>query len=393
MKTIAFRLKPKGALPVCKGHPWVFRDSVERTSAGPEPGDTAVLYDVRGKTWIGAGICDPQSNVCVKVLAFRKSDPVVGEELFERKIAESMNLRRPLIPAGTNAFRVINGESDGFPGMAADFYGGPLVIKFYSAAWFPHIGEVKDAFRKVMPEVTGFVIRFSREIADSAPDCGNPSEASVVFSENGLRFRADLLRGQKTGFFLDQRDNRARTGKISAGKTVLNVFSYSGGFSLYAARGGAGCVTSIDADGHALELLAENFALNSRIPAVAACPHEELRGDAFDLMRGLAAKGRRFGIVVVDPPSFAKSAAETQTALHTYSRLAALAVKLAEPGGTLVFASCSSRVGADELFETVKRAASASGRPLREIERTAHAFDHPAKFPESHYLKCLFASV
>ena len=190
-----------------------------------------------------------------------------------------------------------------------------------------------------------------------------------------------------------KRDNRAEVGRLSSGKRVLNVFSFSGGCSLSAARGGAEEVVSVDADGHALELCANHFAMNSGCPEIAKCRHRELKGDAFEVMKNLISMNEKFDLVIVDPPSFAKSAAEIPAALNTYGRLASLAVRLCVPGGMLVFASCSSRVHAPELFERVGNAASAAGRPIRERKRTAHAFDHPALFPESSYLKCLYAEV
>ena len=195
-----------------------------------------------------------------------------------------------------------------------------------------------------------------------------------------------MIRGQKTGFFLDQRDNRARVGTMSAGRDVLNVFSFSGGFSLYAARGGAASVCSLDADKHAIAACGRHFELNAAHPNVRRCVHEGIVGDAFEVMHDLAKSKRRFGLVIVDPPSFAKSAAERDRALHSYARLAALADSLLKPGGTLVFASCSSRVSADDLFPVVL-----AHTHVRELARTGHAADHPARFPESHYLKCLYA--
>lgn len=220
-----------------------------------------------------------------------------------------------------------------------------------------------------------------------------PFDGNLVFMEHGIRFGADVIRGQKTGFFLDQRDNRFRVSRLSRGKRVLNVFSYSGGFSLYAAAGGAVEVVSEDINRHAIESVDANFERNRGIPAVAACRHSEITDDAFAAMERLFREKQKFDIVIVDPPSFAKAEAEVKTALNTYARLARAAVKLLVPKGLLVFASCSSRVTAERLFEVVNEAARSVGRPLKEIERTAHAVDHPAKFKESSYLKCLFAEA
>jgi len=224
---------------------------------------------------------------------------------------------------------------------------------------------------------------------------GPELDGPVVFRENGLRFEADPVHGQKTGFFLDQRENRARVEKLAGGKTALNVFAYTGGFSVYAARGGARAVVSIDVNRPALAAAARNFALNRDHPAVAAvaATHEALAEDAFEALTRLGSDGRRFDLVIVDPPAFAKKQAEVERALSAYGRLTHLGLGVLQSGGTLVMASCSSRVGADEFFTTVHRAAERAGRPLREIERAAHPLDHPIGFKEGAYLKCLFATA
>jgi 23S rRNA (cytosine1962-C5)-methyltransferase len=213
----------------------------------------------------------------------------------------------------------------------------------------------------------------------------------VIFDENGLRFEVDPVRGQKTGFFLDQRDNRARVEALAAGARVLNVFAYTGGFSLYAARGGARAVTSLDLSALALAAAERNFALNRALPAVAAAQHELLAGDAFDALAELARARRTFDLVIVDPPAFAKRQAEVERALAAYARLTRLALAVTRPGGTLVIASCSSRVSAAAFYDAVLAAAAQAGRPLRELARTGHALDHPVRFAEGEYLKCLFA--
>ncbi len=399
---IAVRLKNKGAQAVRKRHPWVFEDSVVRLSGEGKAGNVAVLYDEKSNSVLGAGLYDPRSTVRVKTLSFGGKNPPVGKPLFLAGLAEAMSLRAPVLETETDAFRVIHGESDGFPGLVCDKYTDTLVFKLYSAAWPVWIDEMMEAAVETLPEIRRCVVRLSREVAAMpegnswCPDgsvfsCDDSAfDGNLIFRENGIRFAADVIRGQKTGFFLDQRDNRYRVMQRSAGKRVLNVFSYSGGFSLYAAAGGASEVVSVDINKHAVEAVAENFLLN---PSIADCPHHEIADDAFAAMGALAANGKRFGIVIVDPPSFAKAEAEVRTALNTYARLARAAVKLLAPRGLLVFASCSSRVTAEQLFAVVREAAVSAGRPLRELERTAHAVDHPARFRESSYLKCMYAEA
>jgi len=401
---IAVRLKNKGAQAVRKGHPWVFEDSIERISRNGEPGNVAVLFDSSGKTLLGAGLFDPDSTVRVKTLAFGAKTPPVGCPLFDVSAAEAIARRLPFLPENTNAWRVIHGESDAFSGLVADKYDSTLVLKIYSSAWLPWISDVAEAIAERLPELRRCVIRFSREVQNNLPagfpfadgtvfyaENEPPFDGNLIFRENGILFEADVIRGQKTGFFLDQRDNRFRVSKLAHGKRVLNVFSYSGGFSLYAAMGGASYVVSEDINKHAIESVNRNFELNAASPQIATCRHEEIAADAFEAMRQLFEKNVRFDLVIVDPPSFAKAEAEVRIALNTYSRLAKAAVRLLVPDGILVFASCSSRVTADRLFEVVNEAAGREGRPLREMERTGHAVDHPALFRESVYLKCMYA--
>ena len=388
------------AVPAIRsGHPWLFEDSVKKAPPDASPGDVAVLYDPDGKKILAAGLWDPHSRLRVRILQKNPSQPPIGPDLFASLAAEAASLRAGTIPAGTTAYRLANGESDGFPGLVADRYGDTLVVKIYTEAFVPWAGDLADAFLSANPGLIHCVIRLSRALEDSPfvrrffPEPSTVFSSSsesfanpVRFTENGLIFEADVIRGQKTGFFLDQRDNRARVGTMSAGRDVLNVFSFSGGFSLYAARGGAACVCSVDADKHAIAACARHFELNGAHPNVRRCMHEGIVGDAFEVMQTLAREKRRFGLVIVDPPSFAKSAAEHDRALHSYARLASFADSLLKPGGTLVFASCSSRVSADDFFPVIL-----SHTHVRELARTGHAADHPARFPESSYLKCLYA--
>ena len=243
------------------------------------------------------------------------------------------------------------------------------------------------------------MLRTSRGVRRDAPGldgvalAGDLPGAPVAFVEHGLSFEADVVRGQKTGHFLDQRDNRVRVGRLADGTRVLDVFSCTGGFSVHAAAGGAVEVTSVDQSSHALATARRNMAANDGRALVRTCRHDVVTGDAFAVMEDLARQGRRFDLVVVDPPSFASRQASVPSALHGYGRLAGLAVRLVEPGGTLVQASCSSRVSAEDLEEAIQRAARAAGRPLDVFERTGQPLDHPITFPEGAYLKAVLAAV
>jgi 23S rRNA (cytosine1962-C5)-methyltransferase len=241
-------------------------------------------------------------------------------------------------------------------------------------------------------------LRLSRNIQKQAHDDfdlndgqvlhGAPVEGPVVFLEHGLHFEADVLRGQKTGFFLDQRENRRNVEALAQGRSVLNVFSYSGGFSLYAARGGAKTVCSLDISEHALAAARRNFALNQDQPNVAQCRHDTLQADAFAWLRQSAEQ--RFDLIVLDPPSLAKRESEKLDAMAAYAKLIEASLARLDKDGILVAASCSAHVSAEEYFNLARAAAQKTGRRFSELRTTRHPADHPATFPEGEYLKCIY---
>jgi 23S rRNA (cytosine1962-C5)-methyltransferase len=402
-RRIAIHVTPAAERAIRQGHPWVFDQAIRRQSCEGRPGDLAVIFD-RQRRFLAVGLYDPCSSIRVRILQ-RGEPAVIGQDWFQARLMEAAQLRTPLQEEGhTTGCRLVHGENDGLPGLVVDRYDQMLVLKLYTPAWLVHLREVLSALADVVP-AERLVLRLGRTVqvrsehlhglSDGLVLFGPELDGPVVFREHGLRFEADPVHGQKTGFFLDQRENRARVEKLARGKTVLNVFSYTGGFSVYAARGGARAVVSIDVSRPALAAVARNFALNCDHPDVAAvaATHEALAEDAFEALARLGSDGRRFDLVIVDPPAFAKKQAEVERALSAYERLTHLGLGVLQPGGTLVMASCSSRVGADEFFTTVHRAAERAGRPLREIERTGHPLDHPIGFKEGAYLKCFFATA
>jgi len=271
-----------------------------------------------------------------------------------------------------------------------------LVLKLYSAAWLARIPRLAAWIREALSPAR-FVLRLSRNCREAGARAGVsdgaelwPSDGGerVPFLENGLTFEAEVLRGQKTGFFLDQRDNRRRLGTLASGKRVLNLFSYTGGFSLYAARGGARSVTDLDISTHAIEQARRHFALNGQIPAVAAAHHEAIQADAFDWLASPASQA--FDLVILDPPSLARRESERADALKAYEHLARGALRRLRAGGLLLAASCSAHVGAAEFFEVIRSAARRTARTVHELETTGHPADHPATFPEAAYLKAIF---
>ncbi|GAA5532985.1 23S rRNA (cytosine(2499)-C(5))-methyltransferase [Deinococcus aluminii] len=370
------------------GHPWLYASSVREQNREGEAGELAVVYDRRDR-FLALGLYDPHSPLRVRVL--HVGFPVIVDETWWAARLDAALLRRAaLFGPETDGYRVLNGESDGFPGAVVDRYADTLVLKLYTAAWFPHLPLLLDLLAERFP---GFrvVLRLSRNIVALAEEAGlrdgqtlagDEPDGPVIFRESGLRFEADVVRGQKTGFFLDQRENRRRVEALAKGRRVLNAFSFSGGFSLYAARGGAREVVSLDISPHALASAERNFALNPGLTA----RHETVQADVFEW---LAETKREFDLIILDPPSLARREAERAGAVRAYGKLAADGLRRLAPGGVLVSASCSAHVSADEFFEAVRGAARRSGRKWRELRTSRHAPDHHASFPEAEYLKAI----
>ncbi len=394
---LALRVTPAAVRTLRAGHPWVFADGIRDQSDDGNPGDLAVAFDTDRK-FLAIGLYDPDGAIRFRALHHGAPAPI-DEAFFRAKVGAAIDRRAELRVLHTG-YRLIHGEDDGFPGFVVDRYDDVLVAKLYTAAWVPHLRTLIALIRERQPH-RAFVIRLNESvrerperlygIADGSTVCGPDVAGPCRFTENGLRFEADVVRGQKTGFFFDQRDNRARVGALSAGRDVLNVCSYTGGFSLYAARGGARRVVSVDLSRPASEQARINFELNQGVPAVAAAHHEIIVGDAFETMSRLARQKTTFGVVVLDPPSFARKSADVPGALRAYARLVRSGLAVLEPGGRLVAASCSSRVSAEQFFEVVRATARDVHRTLDGVETTRHAVDHPTTFAEGAYLKCLFA--
>lgn len=395
-KAVAVRMVPAAERKLRDGHPWLFADSITSVSHNGRFGDTAILFDRKNRL-LGVGLYDPDSPIRVRLLHVGGAAQV-GADLFRQKLANAIAIRAPLLQTNTTGYRLVHGENDGFGGLVIDRYGETAVFKLYSLAWLPHLPVLVEQFVDLLP-LEAVVLRLSRNIAADVQREAGLQDGDVVwgtavspivrFRENGLLFEADVVQGQKTGFFLDQRDNRRRVGEWASGRTVLNVFAYTGGFSLYALRGGATHAVSLDQSQPALDMAAQHVQLNGFDPA----KHETMAGDAFQLMADLHAQKQRFEMVIIDPPSFAKRKSEVARALGAYRRLVQLGAQLLARDGVFVMASCSSRVEAEPFFELVHEAAVGVKRPLHEIERTQHAIDHPIIFPEAAYLKCLFAKA
>lgn len=396
-RRVAVRVTPDALRQLRGGHPWIYDGSITDVSHEGAAGDLAVVFDRRRK-FAGIGLYDPASAIRVKVLHAGRPT-VIDASWFRRRLQRAHDLRSPFwsAPDGDRlAFRMVNGENDGFPGLVVDRYASVLVLKLYSEAWAPWIATLAPLLLEVAG-AAGIVVRSSRLLAtgplagsDGEVLAGSVPDGPVEFLEDGLRFEADVRRGQKTGHFLDQRANRHRVGRIAAGRDVLDVFAATGGFSVHAAAGGAARVVSVDSSRPTLDAARRNMELNRHRPEVAACRHDLRVGDAFDELARSARAGESFDVVVVDPPSFARRRSQVGGALGAYRALTELAAPLVRSGGTLVQASCSSRVDADEFHDAVAEALAVTGRPATLVERTGHDLDHPVTFPEGEYLKAGF---
>ena len=379
------------------GHPWLYESSVREQNRAGEAGELAVVYD-RHDRFLAIGLYDPHSPLRLRIL--HAGSPVTLDDAWWASRLDAALLRReplfgPLSAQGeTDGYRAVNGESDGWPGLIIDRYAGVLVLKLYTAAWFPHLPRMLALLAERAPYFA-VVLRLSRNIQDLAREAGlhdgqvlqgEVGQNPVVFHEAGIAFEADVIRGQKTGFFLDQRENRRRVQDLSRGRRVLNAFSFSGGFSLYAARGGAAEVTSLDISAHALRSAEENFALNPGLQT----PHHTVQADVFEW---LTEPGPSYDLVVLDPPSLARREAERAGAIRAYGKLAADGLRRLAPGGILVSASCSAHVSAEEFWDAVRAAADRSGRPWKELRTSRHAPDHHASFSEAEYLKAIFLQL
>ncbi|HEY6170374.1 MAG TPA: class I SAM-dependent methyltransferase [Verrucomicrobiae bacterium] len=377
------------------GHPWLFSDSIREQSRVGELGELAVIYD-RDDKFLAIGLFDPDSPLRARMLHTGKP-LTLDAAWWQQRLRAALDRRTGLFDAQTTGYRLIHGENDGWPGLVLDRYGDTLVLKLYTAAWLPRLDEIVALIAEML-KPTRLVLRLSRNIQTVARERFNRNDGEIItgppltgpvnFLETGIAFEAEVQRGQKTGFFLDQRENRRLVETLARGRDVLNAFSFSGGFSLYAARGGAKSVTDLDISPHALEGARRNFALNQRIAAVATCRHEQVQADAFEWLA--QRPSRQFDLIILDPPSLAKREAERARAIQAYRNANADAIRWLAPGGILVTASCSAHVTNEEFFGAVRQAARDSARKFTELQTTAHPPDHPAGFPEAHYLKTIY---
>jgi 23S rRNA (cytosine1962-C5)-methyltransferase len=374
------------------GHPWVFRKALARAPRGLPAG--TIVDVVEGSRFVARGYYDPLSAITVRVLT-REEGETVDEAFWRRRVARALALRQELV-RGTTAYRLLHGESDGLPGVVADRYDRFVVIKLYSAGLTPWRAAIVEALRAGCGDLAGVYGR--DEIPRDDDDEGGAPEGRVLWGaeppeqiaidEHGMKILVDVRHGQKTGLVLDQRENRRLVRELARGRPeALNLFSYTGGFSVAAALGGSTHVVSNDLDADALALARQTFKANGLDPA----DHAFAQGDAFDLLATYKRQGRRFDLVVCDPPAFAKSQKAVEGALAGYAALNRAALQVLAPGGLLVTASCSARVSADEFQDAVKEGAAKARLDVLLVEERHQPPDHPVspQFREGRYLKCL----
>ncbi|WP_370390963.1 class I SAM-dependent rRNA methyltransferase [uncultured Winogradskyella sp.] len=389
---LAIKLTSRGERYVKQGHPWVFSDAIIKIGKDAKTGDLAVIFDRRNNQLIGLGLYDADSPIRIKILHSGSDNVKIDNDFFRSKTEAAFKKRLPLLSAQTNSFRLIFGENDGFPGLIVDVYNQVVVVKLYSGIWLPYFSGIISSIQ-ALTNSQAIVLRLSRQmetnsnlnLKDGQVLSGVLEGEEVYFKEYNVQFKANVIKGHKTGFFLDHRENRRQVGLLSKGKTVLDVFAYAGGFAIHALVNGATEVTSVDISQKALEVAKSNANLNNFIGT-----HHTICGDAFTILEQLKEEGKTFDVVVIDPPSFAKQKSEIQIAKKKYRQLAQLGLDLTAPNGLLVLASCSSRVSSKSFFDINKNVLDNSQRPYNLFKTTGHDTDHPTTFPEAQYLKCAY---
>ena len=374
-------------------HPWVFSGAIARVEGEPEEGEIVDVYTSK-KEFIACGHFQIGS-IAVRVLTFRQEE--IDREFWKRRLAVALDLRRSLGLVDNpenNTYRLVHGEGDNLPGLIIDVYGGTAVMQAHSAGMHVYRMEIAEALSEVMGDIVKHIYYKSETTlpykADLGPENGFIKGGSPenVALENGLKFHVDWLKGQKTGFFVDQRENRHLLERYSKGRNVLNMFCYTGGFSFYAMRGGANLVHSVDSSAKAIDLTNQNVELN--FPGDAR--HQAFAEDAFKYLDRM---GDQYDLIILDPPAFAKHRDALRNALRGYSKLNAKAFEKIKSGGILFTFSCSQVVDKKDFRNAVFTAAAQSGRSVRILHQLTQPGDHPVNIyhPEGEYLKGLVLYV
>lgn len=389
-RTLIVREKRIG--PVLGRHPWVFSGAIVSIPEGIETGEPVKLLSESGR-YLASGYFNSYSQIAVRVWSHDEQEHV-DRAFFVRRLLMAQELRRITVTGDTDAYRVVNGESDLLPGLIVDRYDRWITVQFHNRG----IERWRDTIIQALIEVLAPEGIYERsELASRRREGAENSSGllwgtipdTVKIKESGLSFMVDIAGGQKTGFFLDQRDKRQALSRYAAGKKVLNCFSYTGGFSVSALMGGAEKVTNVDSSGSALELARENSELNGLDPASS----EYVEIDAKKYLRNI--KPDTFDLIVLDPPAFIKDRRKRKEGLRGYRAINESAVRALSSGGMLMTCSCSAHLSAQEFRHMVSESGGAAGRTLQIIESFGHGPDHPVLVPytEGEYLKCLMLNV
>jgi len=394
------KLKNNREKSLLNRHPWVFSGAVDGeatgdSDAGPAPGEIVDVVSAGGQ-WLARGYYNGESNIRVRVLEWNR-EVEIDEAWWHSRIAASVDRRARLAEDGaTNAYRLVHAEADMLPGLIADRYGDYVVVQLLTAG----AERVRQVILDALTEAVGPAAIFDRSDADSRKReklqpstgliAGEAPGGAIEITESGRRFLVDFSTGQKTGFYLDQRDNRNYVSDLAGGRDVLDAFSYLGAFSVSAGLAGAKSLTLVESSRTALELAEKNLALNE-----TGADAELVQGDVFEVLRAWRQEDRRYGLVVLDPPKFARTRAQADKAMRGYKDINMLAMNLLEPGGVLATFSCSGGVDVQQFSMAVSWAALDAGREVQVVRRLAQPEDHPTLLsaPETEYLKGLICRV
>lgn len=385
-------LRPGREKALKRRHPWIFSGAVERVDGAPALGETVEAYSASGEL-LAVAAYSPHSQIRARVWDWKSR--VIDREFFAQQVRRAVAQRARLAPDATDAVRLVNGEADGLPGVVADRYGDTAVLQLTSAGGERWREEIAEA----VLEASGAVRVWERSDADvrtleglpprRGPVRGTPPPPTIAIHEHGLRFEVELEQGHKTGFYLDQRDNRQRLRALARDSDVLDCFAYTGGFALNALAGGARTVTAIESSSAALARARANAALNGLPDA------QWIEGDVFQCLRQFRDEARQFDVIVLDPPKFAPTSAHTERAARAYKDVNLLAFKLLRPGGALMTFSCSGAISADLFQKIIAGAALDAGASTHVVAWLHAAADHAValNFPEGEYLKGLLCRV
>lgn len=387
----------KGKETILKSkHPWIFSGAIDRVENVIENGQLVFVSSYKNEN-LAIGSFSKSSQISVRIWSF---DPNVSidKKFFTQRFNDALALRKSLFNLSqTNSFRIINSESDLLPGLIVDYYVGYYVVQFLSAG----IEYFRNQIIEIISEQEDCIGIYERSDTDSRVKenlpiisrhiYGKPIPDKILFKENGINFLADIINGHKTGFYLDQRDNRFLLQQFSKGKNILNCFSYTGGFSVYALKGNANFVTNIDSSSNSLSLLNEIHQLNN----IETNRYQNIEGDVFKVLRTFRDEEKKFDLIILDPPKFADSASNVNKAARGYKDINLLAMKVLNSYGILFTFSCSGHITRELFQKIVSDAALDSGREVKFLSFLSQSKDHPvlSSFPESNYLKGLICIV